>query len=184
MSAYNPNPDFQNQTKPSAAKTNFGAGQAGGAPIKAKARWWDVSLGRPLRARDKVLAGILIIIFLFIFYITLDANKYRAMVRVIEGEDRVGINPTSESLDFGDLSRGTAALRRVNLINGTPIPMFVIAIKTGGISDLMDINKNYFTLHPHEEIQMEFSVYIPASAQIDKNYTGRVYLFKIPTFGL
>ena len=30
----------------------------------------------------------------------------------------------------------------------------------------------------------EFSTYIPASAGIDQKYDGRVFLFKIPTFGL
>ena len=47
-----------------------------------------------------------------------------------------------------------------------------------------NISKNYFTLAPRAEEKIEFITYVPASAQVDANYTGRMYLFKIPTFGL
>ena len=53
-----------------------------------------------LRLIDKIVLAILLIVFLFAFYVTLDANKYRALVQVVEGEGRVGVNPTAEALDF------------------------------------------------------------------------------------
>ncbi len=146
--------------------------------------WWEKSAGRPIRRSDKIVAAVLLIIFLFLFYVVLDANKYRALVRVIEGESAVGVNPTSESLDFGDLARGTSAVRRVALKNGTPMPMFVAVWKVGSISDLMDLDKNFFKLRPHDSTKIEFSLYVPASGETGKKYTGRVFLFKIPTFGL
>lgn len=146
--------------------------------------WWEKQTGRPLNRKDKIIGGIFLIIFLFVFYVTLDANKYQATVRVIEGQGAVGINPTTERLDFGDLSRGTSAVRRVALQNSTFMPMYVVVIKFGALADLMDVDKNYFTLKPETEERIEFSVYMPASAEKDKTYNGRVYLFKIPTFGL
>lgn len=135
---------------------------------------------QPLRTRDKVIAGILVLVFLCIFYVTLDANKYRAQVHVIEGEGKVGINPTTESLDFGDLSKGTSAVRTVTIKNGTPIPMFIAVFKVGSIADLIDLNKNYFSLSPHSEAKIEFTVFMPASGEVGKTYTGRVFLFKVP----
>ncbi len=144
----------------------------------------DRFAGRVLKQWEKIFLGILLVIFLFIFYLVLDANKYPALVRVIEGEGKVGVNPTDHALDFGDLSRGTSAVRRVNMVNGTFMPMYVMMFKTGSISDLIDIDKNFFRLAPGEETKIEFLSYIPASAPIDANYTGRIFLFKIPTFGL
>ena len=144
----------------------------------------EKAAGRPLKRWDKILLVLIIIVFLFVFYVVLDANKYKAMVRVIEGEGKVGVNPTTESLDFGDLARGTSAVRRVDLQNGTFMPVYVMIWKIGGISDLMDIDKNNFKLNPNSGTKIEFATYIPASAVIDSNYTGRVFLFKIPTFGL
>jgi hypothetical protein len=143
-----------------------------------------LSGGEQPSTADKVIAIILIVVFLFIFYVTLDANKYEAQVLVIEGEGRVGVNPTTERLDFGDLSRGSSAVRQVTLENGTAMPMYVMIWEFGGIAELMDINKNYFRLAPKEKAELEFATYVPASAEVGKKYTGRVYLFKIPTFGL
>ncbi len=143
-------------------------------------RWFERNAGRPIKTSDKIIAAIFIVIFLFVFYVFLDANKYRAMAHVIAGEGKVGINPLTDSLDFGDLSRGTSAVRRVDLKNGIAVPVYVIIWETGDLSDLMKESKNFFVLKPGTEEKVEFSTYIPASAEIGKNYTGRVYLFKIP----
>lgn len=137
---------------------------------------------KKLRLGDKIILGVLIAVFLFAFYISLDANKYRALVHVVEGEGKVGVNPTDEALDFGDLSRGTSAVRRVAINNGTRLPFYVIAIKTGNIRSLMDLDQNYFRVAPKTEEKIEFITYIPASAEVGSDYTGRVYLFKIPIF--
>jgi hypothetical protein len=133
---------------------------------------------------EKITAGIIVVVFLAVFYVTLDANKYSAQVRVIEGEGKVGVNPTAESLDFGDLSRGSSAVRRVDLTNGTAMPMFVSVWKFGGIADLVRIEKNNFRLSPGEKAEVNFTTYMPASAEIGHVYTGRVIIFKVPTFGL
>ncbi|MBI2100883.1 MAG: hypothetical protein HYT47_02605 [Candidatus Vogelbacteria bacterium] len=135
---------------------------------------------KKLRLIDKIILAILLLVFLFAFYITLDANKYRALVRVVEGEGRVGVNPTDQALDFGDLSRGTSAVRRVAIENGLPLSLYVFAVRTGSIRTLIKLDKNYFKLPPRSSDKIEFSVYMPASAEIDRVYDGRVYLFKIP----
>ncbi len=144
-------------------------------------RWLERQAGRPLTLFDKILLWVLVIILAFLAYLSLDANKYPALVRVIAGEGKVGVNPTDEALDFGDLSRGTEAVRRVTINNNTPIPMFIIAFKTGGIRTLMKTDKNYFRLEPHSEAQINFTTYMPASAVVGDTYNGRVFLFKIPT---
>jgi len=141
--------------------------------------WWN-----GLKRTGKIASIILAAVFLFLFYVALDANKYQALVHVVEGEGRVGVNPTTERLDFGDLSRGASAVRTVKVENGTFMPMYVAILKFGKLSDLTDISKNYFKLLPDTETEIEFLTYIPASAEIGANYTGRVILFKIPTFGL
>ena len=146
--------------------------------------WIEKKAGRPLKTKDKVLGIVLLVVFLFVFYVVLDANKYKALVNVIEGEGAVGVNPTSEALDFGDLARGTSAVRRVDINNGTFMPVYVMIWKVGSISDLVDIGKNNFRLAAHSEEKVEFTSYIPASGEVGRNYTGRVFLFKIPTFGL
>jgi hypothetical protein len=137
-------------------------------------------LGRTPTIVDKLVIGFFCLLFLYIFYVSLDANKYRAQVRVVDGQGIVGVNPTSESLDFGDLSRGTSAVRRVEIANNTFMPMYIVAVKTGSIASLIDIKRNFFRLAPGETVSVDYSMYMPASAEINKLYEGRVYLLKMP----
>ena len=152
--------------------------------MEPKKENWFASAWRPLNRFQKGFVVFLVIAFLFVFYVALDANKYEATVRVIEGEGKVGINPTTERLDFGDLSRGTSSVRRVTIANGTFMPMYVLIWETGDIADLMELDKNSIRLAKGEEARIEFTTYMPASAQVDRIYDGRVFVFKIPTFGL
>lgn len=155
-------------------------------PTQRKER--DLTLGKrvePKRARrmktsDKLLAFVLIIVLVFVFYLALDANKYSATVLVIEGEGKVGVNPTTEALDFGDLSPGTTAVRRVEIANNTSIPMFIAVLRFGSITDLMKLDQNYFVLTAGAEDRIEFSVHMPASAPIGEVLDGRVFLFRVP----
>src|SRR3989338_7519555 len=167
--------NLNNEAQPASGK--FSPKRLAGSVMQ----WVEKTAGRPLKTKDKVIGVILIVIFVFIFYVVLDANKYRAMVHVIEGQGRVGVNPTAEAIVFGDLSRGTSAVRRVDLKNGTIMPMYVMVFKMGSISDLVNINRNFFRLKPGESEKIELEIYVPASAEIGKDYGGRVFLFKIPT---
>ncbi|MEK7180058.1 MAG: hypothetical protein AAB706_01140 [Patescibacteria group bacterium] len=135
-----------------------------------------------LSLRQKIILAIVAFPLLFVFYVSLDANKYKAYVRVVPGEGIVGVNPTDKALDFGDLSRGGRAVRKVAIQNGTFIPVQIVVLKWGSIADLMDVNKDNFKLSAGENAEIEFTTYVPASAEIDKIYNGRVYLFKIPRF--
>jgi len=132
---------------------------------------------------EKFITLLLLFVFLFVFYVTLDANKYRATVLVIEGEGKIGVNPTDQALDFGDLSPGTSGIRRVEVANNTGISMYIISVELGDITDLMEVNKNFFTLPPKTTERLEYSVYMPASAPIGERLDGKVWLFKIPTLG-
>ncbi len=132
----------------------------------------------------KILISLAVVVYLFVFYVVLDANKYKAMVHIIEGAGRVGVNPTSESLDFGDISLGMSATRKVDITNQTVMPVRVLVWTTGDIEDLMNVSDKNFRVGAHSDAEIEFSTYIPASAAVDRDYEGRVYIFKIPTFGL
>ena len=146
--------------------------------------WFEKKTGAPVKTSQKVFIIVLLVVFLFVFYVMLDANKYRAMVHVIEGKGAVGVNPTTESLDFGDLSPGTSAVRRVSIENGTFMPMYIAVVQIGRISDLIELNKNNFKLGAGESTKIDFTLYMPASGEIGGDYRGRVYLFKVPTFGI
>lgn len=145
------------------------------AALVGKPGFW-----KSLTKNEKIIAVLAVILFLAVFSITLDANKYRAQVRIVEGQGKVGINPTTERLDFGDLSRGTSAIRRIDMKNSGSVPMKIFILKLGSITDMMKANASVFTLRPGEEKKIEFSLYVPASAETGKTYSGRIFIFRIP----
>ena len=138
---------------------------------KLKAKWnaWKI-------VRWSV--AVIILVFLIVQY--LNASHYDALVQVIK-EDRIGVNPTGEKLDFGDLPRDKDAIRKVDLQSTGRISSFVIIWKRGDISDLMKVSKNFFTLKAGTTESLEFSVHIPNSADY-KYYRGKVVIFRIPKF--
>ena len=119
-----------------------------------------------------VVVGIL----LAIQYI--NAAKYQALVQVIK-EDRIGVNPTGDALDFRDLPRNKSAVRTVTLKSDGDTAGYIIIWKFGDISDLLKVNRNYFTLAPHTTEKLEFSLYVPNSAEF-RYYKGRTIIFQIP----
>ncbi len=128
----------------------------------------------------KIVWGIVILILLVVVVQVVLAQKYKATVLVIEGEKKVGVNPTSESLDFGDLSHDTSAVRTVTLKSGGNGDTYVYIMTFGALSDLIKISENNFVLKSGQEKKVEFSVYMPVSAKIGERMNARVWIFKLP----
>ena len=125
---------------------------------------------------------ILIIIALIVFTLAvwmINAGKYSMVVNVVEGENVMGVNPTTERLDFGDLSQNNGMTRYVNLQSGGRISTYIMAFKFGEIADLITLSDNFFTLKGGEEKQLGFAIHIPPSAEI-RQYKGWAIVFRIP----
>jgi len=128
----------------------------------------------------------LIVILVAIWFISIQimaAERYDMKVQVVEFEDGIrpvmGINPTGESLDFGDLSHGIGSTRYVSLKNDSSKDRYILVWKRGEIADMVQLSKSAFVLKAGEEIQLEFSTHIPPSAEY-RYYTGKVMIFKWP----
>ena len=109
------------------------------------------------------------------------AEKYQAVVKVIEDKGTVGVNPLADKLDFGDLSKGSSAIRYVSLENNGRFRIRILTLRFGGISDLIKVSKNNFVLGPGDKERLEFQLTMPPSATKD-SYSGWVWVFKMPRF--
>lgn len=125
-----------------------------------------------------ILWGAVALVLLVTSVQLIYAEKYDALVQVI-GENRVGVNPTGDRLDFGDLPRGKGATRAVTLSSGGTQSSYIAVWTFGDISELMKVNRNYFTLTGGKSQKLEFTVYIPASAEL-RYYRGKVWILKVP----
>lgn len=130
--------------------------------------------------RKLVLRIILMLIAVFVLVQIFNADKYEAVVRVVEGE-KIGVNPTDLRLDFGDLPKDKSAVRTVNLQNHSPyrVKSYIIVWKFGELAELMDISQNFFTIKPKEEVKLEFTAHMPNSSEF-REYKGKVWVFQIP----
>ncbi|MDP3735001.1 MAG: hypothetical protein Q8R39_01070 [bacterium] len=133
---------------------------------------------RGLKLGKIVLAVAVVIVLMLVVIQYLNAAKYAALVQVTE-EDTIGVNPTGDALDFGDLPHNKSAVRTVTLESAGDTPSYIIVWKFGDVSDLIKVDKNYFTLAPHTTEKVEFSLYVPNSAAY-RYYRGRVIIFQIP----
>jgi len=126
-----------------------------------------------------VILGVIAVVAVFAVVQIVNASKYDMVVNIVDGENRVGINPTPERLDFGDLSRNTRLARQVTVANGGGMESFVMVWKRGELSDLIRVDKNFCVVHPGEESEISFEAKIPASAETRK-YEGKVWVFRVP----
>ena len=126
----------------------------------------------------KIVWGIVLVIVIVALVQFFNAAKYSALVQVIK-EDRIGVNPTGNALDFGDLPRNKSAIRTVSLASNGSTATYIMVWKFGSISDLIKVDKNNFTLQPHTSTTLEFTAYIPNSANY-QYYKGEVMIFQIP----
>ena len=132
------------------------------------------------KVNGKVIAAVIGIVVVWLVAIQiLAADRYVAVANVVEGDNKIGINPTTERLDFGDLSRESGQSRFVALSNDSTRDKYIRIVKFGELAELMKIENPNFTLKPSEEKRVEVKIYIPVSAQL-KNYEGHVWIFKFP----
>ena len=129
----------------------------------------------------KVLIVIGLLILVVIVVQVINASKYKMVINVVDGENIMGVNPLTESLDFGDLSRNNGMTRYITMKSGGGMSTFVIVWKFGNISDLVKLDKNFFKLSSGEEVKLAFEISIPPSAET-KQYKGGVWIFRLPVF--
>jgi len=136
-------------------------------------RVWPLTIGRAA-----VLVGILFVI-LFVAVEIGSTQSFSVEVVVVPEEDFVGLNPTTESLDFGDMSNGTAQARYLNLSNEGSLPTRVSVIVTGDVRDFVKVSDAFFTMDPGDSTRVEFTLVVPATVP-EKKYTGRVLVLRTP----
>ena len=107
------------------------------------------------------------------------ATKYSINVNVIKSTQKIGINPLTTSLDYGDTSPGGKSKRFITLKNEGNRSSYIIIWKSGVASDLVSISDNFFTLKSGKEKTIDFLLKVPASASY-KKYAGKIYIFRLP----
>lgn len=124
-----------------------------------------------------ILAAVVVVWFLAVQFLA--AERYGMQVNVKAEENVMGVNPTDESLDFGDLSRNLGATRIVTLKNSSKSDKYILVWMRGEAAGMIKLNKNNFSLKPGEEVKLEFALQVPPSAE-PRIYKGTAMIFRWP----
>ena len=126
-----------------------------------------------------ILIIIAVVIAWLIAVQIMAAEKYDMLVIVKEEEGIMGVNPLTESLDFGDLSRNLGSTRYITMKNSSGKDRFVQIFTYGDIASMIKTPEKKFVLLADEEKKLAFDINIPPSAEI-KQYQGKVLIFRWP----
>ncbi len=139
------------------------------------------------RKKKITLKKILKLVILFIMLVFvwvgivqyMAADKYDAVVKVVEEGGKIGVNPTAERLDYGDIPKGNALTRFITIENNGNMDIYVAVVKFGSVAELIKISKNNFTLYAGDDEKIELTLAMPISANKEE-YKGKVIVFKLP----
>lgn len=123
-----------------------------------------------------IAIGIIILWLMIVQYI--NAYKYDAIVSV-KNTTVIGVNPSTNQLDFGELPPGGAAIRYVEIVNEGDMQVYIKVLKIGSIAELIKSKNETYLLSQGEKRKMEFMLNIPSNAE-EREYKGKVYIFRIP----
>lgn len=139
--------------------------------------WW-----RSLSVISKISVITGLVILLFASYIVFSLDKFGAAVSVV-GQGEVGKTELAVTyLDFGNISPGMIATRRMNIKNDGIISIRVIVLTGGDLSSYIKVSKSNFKLKAGTETDIEYTVEIPTSFSAGTTIFGKVTLIKTPIF--
>ena len=155
--------------------------QATGLALRSAVRRL-LSRYRPHTRKQYVYLGLVVFLGLLAMLQCRWTQTYSTQVLVLRAvagsETSIGVNPTTERLDFGDLQQGLSETRFVTLENGR-LPNRVTIIIYGGIRDFISVDDAFFTMDPNETRRIEFHIAVPSNAET-KVHRGRVMIFRTP----
>jgi hypothetical protein len=103
-----------------------------------------------------------------------------ATATVLVTERVHGIADPNALFDFGDLPRTAGIDHKLTIKNEGMTDTLVMVIVTGEIHDFVTIDDSTFSLQPGEERQVKMTLKVPTTAEVDKRYSGRAMIVRLP----
>lgn len=118
-----------------------------------------------------VLAGVLIPF----------TTSYSSQVIAVEAGGSIGINPSTDRIDFGDMPSGTSVAKAVTLESGGDSSASIRIFIIGGIGSLIKVEPSTsFKMEPGESQQVIFRLSMPATAVPGTKFSGRIFILRLP----
>ena len=123
------------------------------------------------------LGVVLLLVVTFLFQAL---TIYDCQVIATKKGGAIGIAPFTDRIDFGDIPQGETVSKTLILENAGTVPNQINIFIIGGIGDLVKVEPKSVTLEPGEKAEVHFTLTMPASAPVDKKYSGKVFILRLP----
>ncbi len=133
-----------------------------------------------MKKRYIALIAVGVVLVLTIVFFVQATTIYSSQVIAKEKGSAIGIAPFTDRVDFGDIPLGLTVTKVISLENEGSTPNFIRVFIMGSISSLVDVEPSSFTLEPGESRDIDLELTMPASAEPEKKFTGRVIILRLP----
>jgi len=124
-----------------------------------------------------IALGVLLLAVTFLFQAT---TIYSVQAIAKEAGSAIGINPLGDRIDFGDIPQGAAVSKTLILENRGVVPNQIVIFIVGSIGDLVRVEPGSLTLEGGETKEVRFRLTMPVSAPVEKKYSGKVFVLRLP----
>lgn len=121
-----------------------------------------------------------VVLLLAVTFLFQAMTIYDTQVIAKKAGEPIGINPLTDRIDFGDIPQGQEVGRALILENAGTVPNQVNVFIIGSIGDLVKVQPGSLTIEPGETKEVKFRLTMPASAPVEKKYTGKVFILRLP----
>jgi hypothetical protein len=126
------------------------------------------------------LIALGILLLLAVTFLFQALTIYDTQVIVKAAGEPLGMAPFTDRIDFGDIPQGEAIGKTLIMENEGAVPNQVVVFVIGNIGDLVTVNPSSVSLEPGEKVEVDFDLSMPASAEPEKKYTGKVFVLRLP----
>ena len=133
-----------------------------------------------IQKRYIALIAVGVVLLLVVTFLFQALTIYDSQVIAKEEGGAIGMAPFTDRIDFGDIPQGATIGKTLILENMGTVPNQVNIFVIGNIGDLVEIVPSSVTLEPGESAEVDFQLTMPASAPVEKKYTGKVFVLRLP----
>ncbi len=133
-----------------------------------------------MKKRYIALIAVGVVLVLAMVFFAQATTIYSSQVIAKPKDDPIGIAPFIDRVDFGDIPQGETVSKVITLENEGSTPNYIRVFIMGSIGSMVDVEPSSFTLEEGESQDIVLRLTMPASAEPEKKFTGRVIILRLP----
>ena len=133
-----------------------------------------------MKKRYIALIAVGVVLVLAIAFFVQATTIYSSQVIAKPKGDAIGMAPFTDRVDFGDIPQGQAVTKELILENEGTVANSIRIFIIGGIGGFIDIDPASFSLEPGESQNVKLRLTMPATAEPEKKFSGRVIILRLP----